>query len=684
MAIVPIKIPDLPTATTVVGSDFAVVDQSSGTKKATYEKIISDLGLAESSALESKEDNLGGGLVAFSHRAKYPAGSIASLAIANFQDEQPIQYYYDNNGGDWDEAIFEAQLAVYLYGFSPKLRFPHSQVSLKRNILGGVALGDYIHHRRPDLNFYNSTTGNYAAVWPLHIEGTYLYASDVTTRTTLGTQITLTVDNNTVTTFKDMGIIHCGPTEYEQVRRTATVIKRWPGNGLVIRNVNISGVTKDGSVYPWMHGIYTFGSAKNLIENVVVNNVWGAGTLFDWVFDSLIKNVRWVGCGRMQTRDYFNQGKTSADYQLYAPFQTLFSPGSNVGDNTNFVRLEGCHWEDCYVAADVIIAGTASPVWITDPHFECATISGTAAGAGTKTCVSAGGFGVRYFMEESQSGWDNTVATVRTNAGQGNVLWRGGGIYSPTYEYQVQQAGFGTVSLESNLFPNQSNVRIRTSSTGAGFRATNSNIGDISFSGGNSNAAPLILEGCPSVGAITMAYTHPARLSNVNAISINVTNPFDSSALPWILDNCTFQYINMATVANAMGTVYLTSTTVPSSFRTGLGKLILSYYAYFATNLNGALQSTRHEYTITVPVNTVASKLLQEGRYQYPPSNDMAISGLAFGGRQVLEVINDTPGSYVIQTATGIATGGYVKYYRIIPYANGVYGAPSSWTLLTN
>ena len=630
--------------------------------------------------LGSSEDGLGAGLVAFSHKAKYAAGTIAALAIANFQDEQPIQYYYDNNGGDWDEAIFEAQLAVYLYGFSPRLRLPHGIVEITRPILGGVALGDYIHENYPDLNFYDSSTGSYAAVWPLHLEGTYLYASDVTSRTTLGTQIKLTVDDNTVTTYKDMGIIHAGPTEYEQVRRTATTTKLWPGQGLVIRNVNISGNTTDGSTFPWMHGIYAFGSAKNLIENVVVNNVWGAGILFDWVFDSLIKNVRFMGCGRMQTRTYYDDGMTSADYQLYAPFMTLFSPGSNVSDNTNFIRLEGCHWEDNYVAADVIIAGTASPVWITDPHFECASYSGTSAGDGTKTCLCAGGFGVRYFMEESQDGWDSTAATVRTSAGQGNVLWRGGGIYSSTYEYQVQQAGYGTVSLESNLFPNYSKVRVRTSSTGAGFRAVNSILGDISFSGGNSNTAPLILEGCPSVGAIAMSYTHPARLSNVRAASLTVSNPFTSSAYPWVLDNCTFEYISMATVANAMGTVYLTSTTVVSSFRTGLGKLALAYYAYFATNLTGALQTTVHETILTVTTTTVASLLLQEGRYQYPAGNDTDTTGLAFSGRQMLEVINDTPGSYVVQTATGIATDGYVKYYRIIPYTSGSYGTPTDWT----
>lgn len=630
--------------------------------------------------LASTEDSLGGGIVGFNHKVSYPAGSIAALAIADFQDEQPIQYYYDNNGGDWDEAIFEAQMAVYLYGFSPKLRLPHGQIKLSRPILDGVALGDYIHARYPDLNFYDETTGNYTAVWPLHLEGTYLYASDVTTRTTLGTQITLTVDDNTVTTYKDMGIIHSGPTEYEQVRRTAATVKKWPGRGLVIRNVNISGATNDGSAYPWMHGIYTFGSAKNLIENVVVNNVWGAGILFDWVFDSLIKNVRFMGCGRMQTRTYYADGMTSADYQLYAPFMTLFSPGSNVSDNTNFIRLEGCHWEDNHTAADVIISGTASPIWLTDPHFECASVAETASGAGTKTCLCAGGFGVRYFMEESQDGWDSSVATVRTSAGQGNVLWRGGGIYSATYEYQVQQAGYGAVSLESNLFPNQSNVRVRTSSTGARFIAVNSNLGDISFSGGNSNTSPLVLEGCSSVGAISMSYTHPARLSNVNATSLTVSNPYTSSVYPWVLDNCTFEYISMATVANAMGKVYLTSTTVASTFRTGHGKLVLAYYAYFATNLTGAIQSTSHETTLTVTTTTVASGLVQEGRYQYPADNVTATTGLPFTGRQMLEVTNDTPNSYVVQTTTGIATGGYVKYYRIIPYASGSYGTPSAWT----
>lgn len=667
---------------TVEGHSMAVYD-AYNTQQFYYPNILKYDPDQFSKRLQSPNDYLGGGLVAFNHKAKYSSGTIASLAIAHFQDEQPIQYYYDNNGGDWDEAIFEAQLAVYLYGFSPRLRLPHSQVTLTRPILGGVALGDYIHFRHPELNFYDATTGNYAAVWPLHLEGTYLYASDMTVRTTLGTQLTLTVADNTVTTFKNMGIIHAGPTEYEQVRRTAAITKKWPGQGLVIRNVNVAGATKNGSLYPWMHGIYTFGSAKNLIENVVVNNVWGGDIVFDWVFDSLIKNTRFMGSGRMQTRTYFSEGKTSADYQLYAPFTTLFSPGSNVSDNTNFIRLEGCHWEDNHTAADVIISGVASPVWITDPHFECATVAGTSSGAGTKTCVAAGGFGVRYFMEESQPGWDSSAATVRTSAGQGNVLWRGGGIYSSTYEYQTQQAGYGTVSLESNLFPNFSKVRVRTSSTGAGFRAINSIIGDITFSGGNSSNEPLILEGCPSVGAIAMSYTHPARLSNVNAKSLTVSDPFVSSASPWTLDCCTFEYINIATVANAMGKVYLTSTTVPSSFRTGSGKLILAYYAYWATTFLGAIQSSLHETVVTLSTTQDSSKLYQEGRYQYPSGTTALLTGLPFDGRQMLDVVNDTPGGYVVQTTTGIALGAFHKYYRVIPYVSGSYGTPTAWVVLT-
>ena len=52
MAIVPIRIADLPTATTVADKDFIIIDQSSGTKKIEAEDLVSSLGLVVNSDLD--------------------------------------------------------------------------------------------------------------------------------------------------------------------------------------------------------------------------------------------------------------------------------------------------------------------------------------------------------------------------------------------------------------------------------------------------------------------------------------------------------------------------------------------------------------------------------------------------------------------------------------------------------
>ncbi|MGT8800792.1 hypothetical protein ACR9Z5_17430 [Klebsiella pneumoniae] len=616
---------------------------------------------------------------------EYKAPYIGKTLEDLFRHEQLVEEYYGTKYGDdgsWEAAYLRAQWFVYKRDLSPALNFPKGNIDIAQPLLFAQALGDKLHEMYPNEGFYNAETGQYKRVWDLIIKGAYCRSVDHASRTNpRGTQFFLTTQSVDDTAYKDQAIIYAGPLELEQRRMTAAVRKRWPYT-YHLSNFNIAGATADGSGKPWLHGIYAFNSGKGKITGINVASLWGGGIILDWAFEPIIENSLVIGCGRMVNRDYFEQGLVDADYMLYAPFQTMFSPSGIVADNTNFVRVTDCHFEDNLVAADAIIGGSASPVWFTRKHYECATTPESSAANTKKTALAVGGFGVRYLGRDSEEDFDDTAATVTPGAGQGNVIWEGGAMYSNTYEYLAQLAGSGTITINNNLSPNTSNVRIRTSGTGAALRGVNSKFGNISFSGGNSNENPLVLDSCET-GIITMSYTHPARLNNVQAEALVVSNPFNTSNNPWVL-NGSFGYISSPVLHKVQGTVSLLSTSIASSFRAAKGKLNISHYAYFAANLLAPLQSTHHETVLTVSTTQPSAALLQDGDYNYPEGTVGASAGLPVSGRSVLEVRNYTPDGYVTQTCKGISTGNFVQYYRVIPYANGAYGTPTAWTPLTN
>lgn len=615
----------------------------------------------------------------------YTAPYVGKTLENLFRHEQIVEEYYGTKYGDdgsWDAAYLRAQWFVYKRGLAPALKYPAGNIDLTQPMLFAQALGDKLHEMYPNEGFYNPETGQYKRVWDLIINGAYCRSVDRATRANpRGTQFFLTTQSVDDTTYKDRAIIFAGPTELEQRRMTAAVRKRWPYT-YHLSNFNIAGATADGSGLPWLHGFYAFNSGKGKITGVNAADLWGGGFILDWAFEPIVENSLAINCGRMVNRDYYEQGLVDADYMLYAPFQTMFSPSGIVADNTNFVRVTDCHFEDNLVAADAIIGGSASPVWFTRKHYECATTPESSAANTKKTALAVGGFGVRYLGRDSEEDFDDTAATVTPGAGQGNVIWEGGAMYSNTYEYLAQLAGSGTITINNNLSPNTSNVRIRTSGTGAALRGVNSKFGNISFSGGNSNENPLVLDSCET-GIITMSYTHPARLNNVQAEALVVSNPFNTSNNPWVL-NGSFGYISSPVLHKVQGTVSLLSTSIASSFRAAKGKLNISHYAYFAANLLAPLQSTHHETVLTVSTTQPSAALLQDGDYNYPEGTVGASAGLPISGRSVLEVRNYTPDGYVTQTCKGISTGNFVQYYRVIPYANGVYGTPTTWTPLTN
>ena len=615
----------------------------------------------------------------------YQAPYIGKSLEVLFKNGQYVEEYYGTKygtDGTWSSAYLKAQWNVYKRGLSHHLEWPKGNIFLDEPLWFAQSLGDKLHEMYPNEGFYNPETGQYKRVWDLIMSGVYCRSVDRATLTNpRGTQFFLKASDPNDTRWKDTGIIHMGPTELEQRRMTAAVRKRWPYTFL-LQNFNVAGYNEAGDGAPWMHGIYSFNSGKGKISGVNVADAWGGGIIPDWAFETIIENSMVINCGRMVNRDYYAQGLVDADYMLYAPFHTMFSPGSNYNDNTNFVRLTDCHLEDNIVAADAIIGGSASPVWFTRNHHECATTSESSAANTKKTALAVGGFGVRYLGRDSEEDFDDTAATVTPGAGQGNVIWEGGAMYSNTYEYLAQIAGYGTLSVNNNLFPNTGKVRVRTSGTGAALRGVNSKFGDISFSGGNSNENPLVLESCEA-GIIAMSYTHPARLNNVQAEALVVSNPFNTSNNPWVL-NGSFGYISSPVLHKVQGRVSLLSTSIASSFRAAKGKLSISHYAYFAANLLAPLQSTHHETVLTVSTTQPSAALLQDGDYNYPVGTVGESAGLPVSGRSVLEVRNYTPDGYVIQTCKGISTGNFVQYYRVIPYANGAYGTPTTWTPLTN
>lgn len=663
---------------------------TTGTDATSFANDVTHFVLMDADVLRQElaaADGAGANLVSWSAANEtYAAPYIGKTLEVLFKTEQPIEEYYNTSkygdDGSWDAAYLRAQWFVYKRGLSHHLRWPVANIFLTQPLLFAQALGDKFHEMYPSENFYNASTGTYKRVWDLVMSGTYCRSVDrATMANPRGTQLFLTTESIDDTTYKDRAIIYCGPTEMDQRRMTAAVRKRWPYT-YNLNNFNIAGATADSSGLPWLHGFYAFNSGKGKISGMNVADVWGGGIIIDWAFEPIIDNSMVIGCGRMVNRDYYAQGLVDADYMLYAPFHTMFSPGSNVSDNTNFVRVTDCHFEDNIVAADAIIAGGSSPVWFSRKHYECATTASSSAANTKKTALAVGGFGVKYFGRDSESDFDDTAATVTVGSGQGNVIWEGGAMYSNTYEYLAQIAGYGTVSVNNNLFPNTSKVRVRTSGTGAALHGVNSRFSDIAFSGGNSNENPLDLTDCVT-GAISMSYTHPARLVNVRSESITISNPYTSSSYPWILDGTT-GYISSPTLHRVQGSLSLLSTSVASALRVALGKLTIPYYAYFATNFLSPLQGTEHKTVLTVSTTQASAALLQEGEYNYPSGTVGETAGLPVSGRSVLVVKNYTPDGYVIQTCKGISTGNFVQYYRVIPYSSGAYGTPTTWTPLTN
>ncbi|SMB38096.1 P22 tailspike protein head-binding protein [Serratia proteamaculans] len=517
----------------------------------------------------------GASKIGFEIEADYPKGTIGHVFSNLFKTCQYVQFYYDEIG-NWDDAIFQAQLNIYLKGYSPKLVFPSGIIHLKRPILGAQALGDAIDAARPDLNFYNPVTGRYKSTWPTIIEGTYRKHYNAGTNPNAGTQIYLDLSNDKDLTYQNYGIIHVGPTEVEQFNQSAIIKKVWQGT-CVIKDVNLSSYLTIPSQHPgWCHGIVSFNGAQNLIENVQVYNVWGAGILFDWCWDSKISNCLIMKSGRMMDRTDYAVSETDViERQLYSAIQVMMSPrGSGTlpsasSDNSNFIRIYDCHIEDNYGTADIMARGQASPLWIENCHFEA---DGVAPGSSRKTAVALSA-GITQFMGNPSLGWNENASNFGAYA-----YWYGGSMYANAYLYTGRIGRYSELSLENIRFPNINKILISSGNTPSKLSAVNSVLGDVQLSGGNAKDYPLSMTDC-SANDITVSYVKGIRLTSCNIASLTVANNTATASSPSVLNGVIAGYIS-GVFSFAFGDVWLTSTTTVSDYNVENGTIRENFNSY--------------------------------------------------------------------------------------------------------
>ncbi|WP_439461767.1 phage head-binding domain-containing protein [Serratia quinivorans] len=518
----------------------------------------------------------GSSMIGFDIDVDYPAGTIGHTFSNIFKTEQYLQFYYDKIG-NWDDAIFAAQMNVYLKGYSPKLIFPCGVIHLKKPILGAQALGDAIHAARPDLNFYNVGTGDYKATWPTIIEGTYRKNSDAGVSNINGTQLYLDLTSSTDTRYQNFGVIHAGPTEADQFSQRAAVKKKWPGV-CVIRNINISAYNMNGdSDTSWCHGIVSFNGVENLIENVGLSGFWGGGIVFDWCWDSKIVNCKVLRSGRMMSRtDYADVSTDVVTRQLYSPLQVMMSPrGSGtvpvaVGDNSNFIRIYDCKFERNYGVADIMARGQSSPLWIQNGHHES---NGAAPGSSHKVALCLGG-GITQFMGDPSLGWNEGSSNYGAYA-----YWYGGAMYQANYTETARILRFSALSAENFRFPNIAKITISSGNNASKLSAVNCALGDIELSGGNDDDYPLTLTDC-SAGNITMNFVKGIRLVSCKIASLNASNM--TAGFPAV--PCVFQGLIAGSITGtfhfAFGDVWLSSMTVASNYAVSNGVVRENFNAY--------------------------------------------------------------------------------------------------------
>lgn len=464
-----------------------------------------------------------------------------TLNIYEFKTHQYIAYYY-NIYKDWDEAIFQAQLNIYTKGLSEKLIFPAEFIRLKRPILHGGALGDYIHARYPELNFYNSETQQYKQTWSLIIEGVNNSFKDgvdlpdqaIANGDITGTQLIFEgCYGSNDKTYMNKAVIYAGYTDYQDHRNKT---RGWISNYIDIRNVSIDCNNTDGSKFAMIHGIYGYQANHIYLEKVVVYRLWGAGVLLDLAYDWRVVECKILRCGRMigTLNEFLANPKLDIAYQTYAPFHVINSANDVSQDDSNFGRVQDCQIEDnWYVPADVILSDI-SPTWFTNTHFECEEGNGLFNSGKTAFCL--GKWGVKYLGRDSESDY---AGNEDTGVG-GSVIIQGGSMFSASYDHIATVYRFSNLAINNWLDPQSASISINGGDANVSAVISNSNIGGIEFGGGVANAYGLRVINTTMNGNLDINYAGSAILSKVvinGDINFGITTTASSRNDPFVFDD---------------------------------------------------------------------------------------------------------------------------------------------------
>lgn len=508
-----------------------------------------------------------------------------------FKTAQPLQYYYDQIG-NWDDAIFQAQLNIYLKGYSSVLLLPASEITITRPILGCVALGNYMVQYFKDNNitndFYDAVNQRFNYNWNFNLQGAGRTQSYIKyLRPTA-------IDK----TYSDWGAIHVGISA-EDIKKfkaggvtVESILKGWFKSEMIVNGFTIYGAVSalgDGvpdrfnNYKPNSHGIVQayIGSHHHNVQQITVDLFWGGGMVLDHDFDSLYDDVFIFRCGKM-VGDYPTwaamNSKTDAKYQLYAPLQV--TKYSGAGDNSNFLRFNNFHFEDNYDCVVDALFTSASPIWINDWHIECEKEDGNdvqiAYYEGKCAVWGSGGVCTNYLGQENETGFD-IENFAKADAAGGTTFIKSSGVvmYPQTYSHGY----IGTIySKHQSSKSDWGFISLQGSDDEATFSLIQGSIGGLEASSIKSDLA-VKLDDVVVNGDIEFNYNAQYSFKDVRGSGKFSVQNTSAYVLPNRIDNCIFDYVT-GHLYNTHGTISTKSTTQANSvlFTGGNVKILSDAY----------------------------------------------------------------------------------------------------------
>lgn len=497
-----------------------------------------------------------------------------TLEVYNFQTDQPVQYYY-NKTKDWSSAIFQAQLNVYLKGFSPVLVFPSGWLDINKPIKLSVALGfaihDYLVANNIENDFYNSTTNTFKKTWYHTLVGNAVYG---TVFNWVGTT------DPTDKTWRDWALIHNGnrPTDRDFIK-DETKSPSWQDRTRM-SNIQLFG---NGMC---LHAFYIARQSALAFDNVGAEDFWGAGLFLDRCYDSTFNKLTVIKCGRMigDTKDYGYKNNLDVSKQLYAPIHI----SKSSGDNCNYLRFRDCHTElNLNVVADIIVTGDSSPIWFEKHHYECGQWAGGYGALKLKTVFKTGSdSGIRYFADELESDFDATNPAL--NQGGGYVYADSVTGTTDGYKYGAilgEYTYFGlTGSKSPNAFPQ---VLMLANNTSSEFSAVSSNIESVDDQTGNGSTRPLTLTDTTVIGDVSIQYQNGIKATNSSITgTFKVTSAFDTARFD--VNNLVVNQLNCTSASRWYGNIRITNSDNASQLLLDFNsKLSIDEYAYINSKFVG-------------------------------------------------------------------------------------------------